>query len=161
MSNSSKNQPIKVDIQEADFCIKELHEWLLHHSNDSGAIVSFTGLVREQSKTHQNIHSLHLSTYQPLAIKQAQTFAEAAQRQFNIDAIRIIHRHGKLEPDEKIVFVGCASKHRKAAFMAADFIMDHLKSNLAFWKKEITDNSPNGEWIEPTKDDKDALNSWQ
>jgi len=107
------------------------------------------------------ISTIHLSTYQALALKQCQEIADKAHSLFPLQAIRIIHRYGELTPDEQIVLVICASKHRKAAINATDFIMDNLKSQVAFWKKEVCEKHPEGKWIEPTSSDISSVELWK
>ena len=123
-------------------------------SRRSGAVVSFTGLVRDMAK-NQNVSELYLEAYSPLTENGITQISDQARTRWNLDDCKIIHRTGAMTPGEPIVFVATASAHRREAFEAADFIMDYLKTEAVFWKKETT---PQGtSWIEPRRADyKDA-----
>ena len=116
----------------------------------AGAIVSFTGLVRDTASDGE-VTGLHLQAYSPMTENGIETAVSQARARWPLDAVRIIHRTGDMNPFDPIVFVATASAHRRAAFEAADFIMDYLKTEAAFWKKELT---PTGSrWIEPRQQD--------
>lgn len=116
----------------------------------AGAIVSFTGLVRDHAASGA-VSGLHLQAYSPMTERGIESAASEAARRWPLDAIEIIHRTGDMAPFEPIVFVAAASAHRRAAFEAADFLMDYLKTEAVFWKKETT---PDGtRWIEPRAED--------
>lgn len=156
---------IKIAIQEHDFSITKEHAYLRSASPNSGAIVTFTGLVRELSKQIGVVQSIELSVYQKLAENQINQIVERVLQRFDLDAITIIHRFGRLQPQSQIVFIGVASKHRADAFSAAEMLMDYLKSQVAFWKKE-TSNNANKKisdvcWITPTNTDKAAVKRWE
>jgi len=121
----------------------------------AGAIVSFTGLVRPDDTADAPVTGLHLQAYEPLTSRGIEEAAAIAQSRWPLTALTIIHRTGDMLPGDPIVFVATASAHRRAAFEAADFLMDYLKTKAVFWKKETT---PNGaRWIEPRAEDyKDA-----
>ena len=123
----------------------------------AGAVVTFTGLVRDHA-TAGEVRSLTLQAYSPMTergIEKAMTEAEA---RWPLMAIKVIHRTGEMAPGEAIVFVATASAHRRAAFEAADFLMDYLKTEAVFWKKEAT---PEGEhWIEPRSQDYEDRARW-
>lgn len=117
---------------------------------DAGAVVSFTGLVRPTSKTGK-VTSLYLQAYSPLTENGIQSAHDQAMQRWPVSGATIIHRIGTMTPQEPIVFVATASAHRRAAFEAADFLMDYLKTEAIFWKKET---GPDGEgWIEPRAED--------
>lgn len=113
---------------------------------DAGAIVSFTGQVRPSSRVGQ-VQTLHLQAYSPLTENGISKMVEAAQRRWPLTAVNVIHRIGDMVPGDTIVFVAAASAHRRAAFEAADCLMDQLKTEAIFWKKETTSSGDN--WIEP------------
>ncbi|MGV3491765.1 MAG: molybdenum cofactor biosynthesis protein MoaE [Devosia sp.] len=125
-------------------------------SAGAGAAVSFTGLVR--SKPDDPVSTLTLEAYPELAIAQiGKAIAEAVAR-FGLLRASVIHRHGALLAGEPIVQVMTLAPHRQAAFDGANFLMDYLKTDAPFWKKEVT---PNGErWVEAKPDDDIARERW-
>jgi molybdopterin synthase catalytic subunit len=123
----------------------------------AGAIVSFVGLVRGES-SDERVDALELSHYPAFTEKGIGEIARLASARFPVDALAIVHRFGRLAAGEPIVFVAAAAAHRRAAFEAVDFLMDQLKSEAAFWKKE---HGPDGSrWIEPTIGDRKDLERW-
>lgn len=126
-------------------------------STGAGAIVSFSGLVRENAETAK-VRTLHLQAYEPMTSDAINKAATKAQSRWSLTGLRICHRTGDIAPGETIVFVAAAAAHRRAAFEAADFLMDYLKTEAIFWKKEITDQ---GEaWIEPRGEDHKDRARW-
>ncbi len=118
--------------------------------NGAGAIVSFTGLVRPSSQ-HGDVATLHLQAYPPMTERGIEEAIAQTQKRWPLNAVKVIHRIGDMQPGDTVVFVAAAAKHRRDAFEAADFLMDYLKTNAVFWKKEIT---AEGEvWIEPRPED--------
>ena len=126
-------------------------------ASGAGAIVSFTGLVRETG-TQGKVSTLHLQAYSPMTERGIRSAAEEAERRWPLTALSIVHRIGNMSPGEPIVFVATASAHRRAAFEAADFLMDYLKTEAVFWKKEVTEQG--SEWIEPKPQDYSDRNRW-
>ncbi len=121
----------------------------------AGAVVSFTGLVRDVAG---GLDAMEIEHYPGMTEKALGAIrAEAMQRWGLADAL-IIHRFGRLEAGEGIMMVATASRHRKDAFEAAEFLMDYLKSRAPFWKKEITRDG--AEWVDATSDDEAALGRW-
>lgn len=147
-------------LQYEDFSIDEQYRQLQSSCPEAGAIVTFTGLVRDMSKVNTTVQCIELHTYPAMATQQIKQIGLDVFARFNIDGISIIHRHGKLRPTEQIVYVGVASKHRAEAFLAAQMTMDFLKSKVAFWKKEHYLDHSEAKWIEPSMDDQNAINSW-
>ena len=125
---------------------------------DAGAAVSFTGIARPHSKDGRQVHNLFLEHHPRLTVRSLEEIAADAAARFSIAAIRIVHRCGDIAPGEAIVFVATASSHRRAAFDAADYAMDRLKSEAIFWKRE--DRADGSEWIEPTATDRSDLARW-
>ena len=123
----------------------------------AGAIVSFTGLVRDTSKLGK-VKTLHLQAYAPMTERGITKAAADANKRWPLDALMVIHRIGDLAPGEPIVFVATASAHRRAAFEAADFLMDYLKTEAVFWKKETTESGAN--WVEPRPEDYEDRDRW-
>jgi molybdopterin synthase catalytic subunit len=125
---------------------------------DVGAVVSFTGIARSCSKSGRPVRNLFLEHHPRLTARSLESIALDALDRFAIDAVRIVHRCGDIAPGEPIVFVAAASAHRRAAFEAADFAMDRLKSGAFFWKRE--DREDGSEWIEPAEGDASDLARW-
>jgi len=121
----------------------------------AGAIVTFSGMVRDEGGTLSRMEIEHYPGMTEKAL--AKIRAEAMDRWTLTDAL-IIHRHGALEPGEQIMMVATASRHRKDAFEAAEFLMDYLKSRAPFWKKEFT--ADGSDWVTSKQDDEDALKRW-
>ena len=123
-----------------------------------GAVVTFTGLVRDlyQDKT---IHAMTLEHYPGMTEKELTRIYDEAMSRWPITKATIIHRVGRLLAGDQIVFVGCASAHREAAFEACHFIMDFLKTDAPFWKAEETDAGIT--WVDARDTDKTALKKWQ
>ena len=122
---------------------------------DIGAVVSFTGVVRDTDGTLQEMLIEHYPGMTTSAITRI--VEEAVGRWTLADAL-VIHRHGPLKPGEPIMMVATAAAHRAAAFAAADFLMDYLKSRAPFWKKEVTDQG--ADWVAAKDEDEDALKRW-
>ena len=117
----------------------------------AGAIVSFSGVVRPTNAAGEPVTSLYLQAYSPMTERgMAASLTDALER-WPLDGAMVLHRIGDMAPGDTIVFVATASAHRRAAFEAADFLMDYLKTQAVFWKKETT---PAGStWIEPRTED--------
>lgn len=143
-----------VRVQADDF---NLGLELAEFGNGAGAIVTFTGIVRDNAKVPlREMQIEHYPAMTQSALEQIE--AEAITRWSLIDSL-IIHRFGSLKPDSQIMMVATAAAHRKAAFEAAEFLMDYLKSRAPFWKKEISES---GEvWVESKSDDQAALERWK
>jgi len=151
-----------ISVQHDDFNLASVYEQLRANSDDAGAIVLFSGLVREIyaiDSEEQSIQSLYLEHYPGMTEKSLNTILDRANTKWGILDARIIHRIGVLKPTDQIVLVGIASRHRQDAFNAARYIMDFLKSEAPFWKKQSLKNSNN--WVESRESDIDALKSWE
>lgn len=125
---------------------------------EAGAIVSFTGQVRPVSAA-RDVSSLTLQAYSPMTERGIERALHQAQEKWPLAGAHILHRTGEMQAGETIVFVATASKHRRAAFEAADFLMDYLKTEAVFWKKETTARGET--WIEPRQDDYQDAARWQ
>lgn len=146
-----------IRVQQQDFDLGDEYEALRARSHSPGAIVTFTGLVRELSG-NQNITAMELEHYPGMTEKSLQDTADQAGERWKVDQFTIIHRIGKLLPDEQIVLVGVSSAHRGDAFAACEFIMDFLKTQAPFWKKEFT--SEGAHWVEAKSSDKKSAERW-
>ena len=125
---------------------------------DAGAVVSFTGLVRA-STAGKAVAALELDAYPGFTEPAIEALVQEARARFLVQDLMVVHRHGRILPGEAIVFVATAAEHRRAAFEAADFLMDRLKTEAPFWKKET---GPGGDrWIEPRAPDYQDAARWQ
>lgn len=124
---------------------------------DVGAIVSFSGLARDRT-SGAGVTLLELETYPALAARAIETHIADARVRFDLIDLFAAHRYGQIRPGETIVFVAAAAAHRRAAFEAADFLMDALKSQTPFWKKEH--GADGARWIEPRAEDHADLARW-
>lgn len=122
----------------------------------AGAVVTFTGLVRSEDG---RLIALEIEHYPGMTETALTDFGTAAARRFELTDWRIIHRYGRIAVGEPIMMVAAAARHRRAAFDAADYLMDWLKSRAPFWKREITAGGPAG-WVEARAEDEGALGRW-
>ena len=120
-----------------------------------GAIVSFTGVVRD---VEGGLSNMIIEHYPGMTEKALEAIRSEAMQRWDLADILIVHRTGLLEAHESIMMVATASKHRKDAFEAAEFLMDYLKSRAPFWKKEITLDG--ADWVASKSEDEDALSRW-
>jgi molybdopterin synthase catalytic subunit len=126
---------------------------------DIGAVVTFTGLVREENEGRA-VSAIVLEHYPGMTEEELARVEAEAQTRWQLQASLIIHRYGKLEPGEGIVLVVTLSQHRQAAFAAAEFLMDYLKTSAPFWKKEAGADG-GGRWVEARDSDDVALERWR
>tara|TARA_B100001123_G_C15120177_1_gene951011 strand:- start:65 stop:484 length:420 start_codon:yes stop_codon:yes gene_type:complete len=137
-----------IKIQKEDFNIdKEINLIKSKHLN-IGAISTFIGYVRNLNNK-QKVKYINLEVYKEMAIKSLGNICEKAHKNWDIIDILIIHRFGELQVNDKIVLVATFSFHRKQSFESCNFIMDYLKSNAPFWKKEFYNNDY--KWLENSK----------
>jgi molybdopterin synthase catalytic subunit len=148
---------LKITVQFADFSLKHEAE-ALRADNSVGAIVTFSGLVRDMHDDQQ-VTGLFLEHYPGMTEKSLGNIAEQAQSRWPLQAITIIHRIGELKAGEQIVFVGVSSAHRQAAFAACEFIMDFLKTRAPFWKKSLQAGGEH--WVEAKQSDAAATERWR
>lgn len=124
---------------------------------EAGALATFVGSVRD-SAHGGDVAALELQHYPGFTEKQIAAIEADARARFDVIDTMVIHRHGRMLPGEAIVFVAALSKHRREALQAVDYLMDRLKTEAPFWKKE---HRPEGsEWIEPRADDREARAKW-
>ncbi|WVD67242.1 molybdopterin synthase catalytic subunit MoaE [Orbus sturtevantii] len=143
-----------VIVSDAEIKFERHYQWL-SQSPEDGAIVTFTGKVRSLSN---EVSSLYLEHYQGMTENVLYKIIDKARARWQLNRIVVIHRIGKIVANENIVYVGVSSAHRKDSFAAAEFIMDVLKNEAPFWKKEQTLSGDN--WVEAKKSDKSALKKW-
>lgn len=147
---------LKISIQKAPFHIADEQQMLQAANPHVGAIVSFTGVVR--NNLHNNLKELFIEHYPGMTESALRKMAQRAIARWNLDGCTVIHRVGSLLPGEDIVLVITASSHRQEAFNAAEFMMDYLKSKAPFWKKEIALDG--AEWVASQTHDEVALDRW-
>jgi molybdopterin synthase catalytic subunit len=146
-----------VRIQREDFDLGAEVAALARGDANIGAVVSFTGLCRDESG---RLAALELEHYPGMAEAEiARVAAEAAAR-WPLSGLLAIHRFGLIRPGEQIVLVIAASSHRREAFAAADFLMDYLKTRAPFWKREHLADGSIGGWVEAKADDDRAVERW-
>jgi molybdopterin synthase catalytic subunit len=128
-------------------------------ASGAGAVVSFTGIARDRSREGAPVIGLFLDHHPRLTEASLREAAATAAERFDLHAVRVLHRCGSIAPGEPIVFAAAAAEHRRAAFDAVDYLMDRLKTDAVFWKRE--DRADGSAWIEPTKRDRDDRARWQ
>lgn len=136
---------------------QELAE-LIAEAAGAGAVVSFAGIARPNSNHGQAVCRLVLDHHPALTLQSLKEIAIQAAARFDVSHVRVVHRCGEIASGEPIVFAGAAAPHRRAAFEAADYLMDRLKTEAVFWKREISDAG--SEWIEPTDMDYADRERW-
>lgn len=153
---------MSVNITDKPFDPERLHaQFRQSLGDDAGAITAFTGVVRGSAKDSRDetVQDLTLSHYPDFTQAQILKMGELAAQRWPITAWHITHRVGTIGPKEPIVFVATASKHRRASFEAADFLMDYLKSEAPFWKQERKAGMQ--DWIEPRAQDINDKSRWK
>ena len=145
-----------IRVQHNDFDIAAINRELLAGRSDVGAVASFIGLVRDLAD--DSLQQMALEHYPGMTEKALQGIAVKAQARWQLADLAIIHRVGALKPADQIVMVSVLSAHRGDAFAACEFIMDYLKTEAPFWKKEISEQG--SKWVETRKSDIFAKNKW-
>jgi len=146
-----------VSIQTQDFDVSQELAALRAGDARVGAVCSFLGTVRERNDGSA-VASMELEHYPGMTEKSIAVMMDEAQKRFDIYAARVIHRVGLLHPEDQIVFVAVTSAHRGESFKACEFLMDYLKTQAPFWKKEVT---PEGaRWVDARVSDDQALARW-
>ena len=147
---------MRVVVQEQPFDIgAETTKFAAGHK-DMGAIVTFTGIVRDLPG--DPLQAMEIEHYPGMTEAALTEIAQTAIDRWKLGDALVIHRYGRLVPGEMIMMVATASKHRKNAFEAAEYLMDYLKSRAPFWKREITDTGES--WVASKVEDEDALTRW-
>ncbi|BBD37089.1 molybdenum cofactor biosynthesis protein MoaE [Aminobacter sp. Y103A] len=146
-----------VRIQAGDFDVAAEIARISAGRADVGAVVTFSGLCRDEAGT---LAALELEHYPGMAEAEITRIAQEALARWPLAGITAIHRFGKIRPGENIVLVVTASRHRQAAFDAANFLMDYLKSRAPFWKKEHRVDGSEGNWVDAKDSDEAAAARW-
>ncbi|MBV1901526.1 MAG: molybdenum cofactor biosynthesis protein MoaE [Kordiimonadaceae bacterium] len=144
-----------ISVQAGDFDLSAELAKIQNDTTDIGALVTFTGTVRDMAGT---LESMTLEHYPGMTEKLLEQIAAEAETRWPLLGCTIIHRYGTLTPGDNIVLVITASSHRQAAFEAAEYLMDFLKSKAPFWKKETTEAG--GNWVDAKETDETALKRW-
>jgi molybdopterin synthase catalytic subunit len=146
---------LDIRVQEEAFDLgAEVNDFTSRQSG-MGAVVSFTGIVRDIAA---GLEAMQIEHYPGMTEKALAGIAEEASARWSLGDVLVIHRHGALAPDEMIMMVATSSPHRADAFQAAEFLMDYLKSRAPFWKKEVTRDG--ADWVDAKDADEDALSRW-
>ncbi|MEY4295201.1 MAG: hypothetical protein RLY82_889 [Pseudomonadota bacterium] len=150
----------RVSIQTHDFDVSAELARLRAGDKRVGAVCSFVGTVRDINEGDA-VSQLELEHYEGMTEKSLEAMIDMACKRFDIYAARIIHRVGKLSPLDQIVFVAVTSAHRHESFQACEFLMDYLKTEAPFWKKEQTPNAIQGSrWVDARSSDDAAMRRW-
>jgi len=147
-----------IRVQREDFDVAAEIAALTRGRADIGAVVTFSGLCRDEEGA---LAALELEHYPGMAEAEIGRIAAEATQRWPLQGLTVIHRHGKIAPGENIVLVVAASAHRHAAFEAANFLMDYLKSRAPFWKKEHRADGSDGGWVEAKEADDEAAGRWE
>lgn len=147
-----------IRVQQADFNLTDEYDALRADCPKIGAITTFVGLMRDFNEG-DNVSSLFLEHYPGMTENVLEDIRQQAMERWSLQQVRIVHRVGDLHPSDQIVFVGVSSAHRGDAFSACEFIMDFLKTQAPFWKREQT--SEGSRWVEARQSDDDAADRWK
>lgn len=147
--------PVTIRIQQDDFDIAHEIAALTKGRTDIGAVVSFSGICRDDGKDGA---ALTLEHYPGMAEAEIARHADEAVSRWPLNGVTVVHRTGRLAPGENIVLVLTASTHRQAAFEAAEFLMDYLKTSAPFWKRE--ESKSGAKWVEAREHDDAAAARW-
>ncbi|MFA7279497.1 MAG: molybdenum cofactor biosynthesis protein MoaE [Sterolibacterium sp.] len=156
---------MSVSVQSAAFDIGSEMAELTKNLHGIGAVASFVGLVRDMhevdgasASTSASVEAMTLEHYPGMTERALEEIVAAAKGRWDLIAVRVIHRYGRLAPGEGIVLVIVASAHRGEAFAACEFIMDFLKTRAPFWKKE--ESTEGGRWVAARDEDESATARW-
>ena len=149
---------IQIRVQSADFDLAAEVELVKRGGAGAGAIVTFIGICRDEGG---RLAALELEYYPGMAEEEIGRIAREAAGRWPLAAITIVHRYGVIQPGENIVLVVTASAHRAAAIEAAGFLMDFLKTDAPFWKKEHPAAVANGTWVAARQEDDAAAGKWR
>jgi len=146
-----------IQIQKEDFDLALEAERLTRGRPDVGAVVTFTGLCRDEQGA---LAALELEHYPGMAEAEITGIAAEAMGRWPLAGLTVIHRYGMIRPGENIVMVAATAEHRQAAFEAASFVMDFLKTEAPFWKKRHLADGTEGGWVEAKDSDTDLTRRW-
>ena len=147
-----------IRLQREDFDIGAEIAALTRGRTDIGAVATFTGICRADNEG-QRIAAMTLEHYAGMAEAEIARHVEEAQARWPLLGVTVIHRYGRLTPGDNVVLVVTASSHREAAFAAAEFLMDYLKTRAPFWKRE--ERADGADWVEARRTDDAAAERWE
>jgi len=147
----------QISVQSEDFDFAHEYQKLRDSNNSDGALVAFVGLVRDMN-LQKSVSGLFLEHYPAMTEKVLYNIVQSAKAKWQLGSVSLIHRVGQLKVSDQIVFVGVTSQHRQSAYHANEFIMDYLKTQAPFWKKETTSDGDN--WIEAKTSDLEKSKDW-
>jgi molybdopterin synthase catalytic subunit len=147
----------RIIVQPDDFDIEAEIARMTAGRPNVGAVVTFTGVCRDEGG---QLAALELEHYAGMAESEIRRIVEDAAGRWPLTGVTVIHRHGRMKPGDRIVLVVTASEHRQAAFEAAGFLMDFMKSRAPFWKKEHRRDGSAGDWIAARAEDELAAERW-
>ncbi|MFT4708160.1 MAG: molybdopterin synthase catalytic subunit [Ascidiaceihabitans sp.] len=147
---------MRISVQEQAFDLGAETSGFAAGHKDMGAIVTFTGIVRDVPD--DPLVAMEIEHYPGMTEAALTEIAQTAMDRWSLGDALVIHRYGRLIPGEMIMMVATASRHRKDAFEAAEYLMDYLKSRAPFWKREIT--AQGDAWVASKSEDEDALKRW-
>lgn len=148
----------KVKVCLEDFDLKHEIDQLTASQQNAGAVVSFTGVCRDEDGL---LDALELEHYPGMAEAKISEYAQSAIERFELLGLTAIHRFGKIAVGDNIVLLVAVARNRQAAFDGANYVMDFLKTNAPFWKKEHLKDGSKGKWVDAKDADNSALKKWQ
>ena len=149
---------LTVKVQVEDFDTAALQRALCVGAREEGAVVTFTGFVRAQNEGRE-VQAMELEYYPGMTERSIEAILQRASQRWPLLSCSVVHRVGRLQAGEQIVWVGVSSAHREAAFSACEFVMDYLKNEAPFWKKE---EGPRGTgWVEARETDRHRASRWE
>ncbi|MEX1057066.1 MAG: molybdopterin synthase catalytic subunit MoaE [Natronospirillum sp.] len=148
---------MSVRVQTADFSVADEYQALTVNNTEDGAVVTFVGRLRDLNEG-STVQTLTLEHYPGMTERSLRRLEEEARQSWTLGRVSIVHRVGTLAPADQIVWVGVTSPHRAAAFAACEFIMDALKTDAPFWKKETT--SQGERWVDARNSDQERRQRW-
>lgn len=154
----ARSANVSVRVQAAAFDATDEAAQLHTGAGDVGAVVTFTGICRSDEG---RLAALEIEHYPGMAEAEIGRIADQASARWPLVGLSVVHRHGRIEPGETIVMVCAAARHRSAAFEAASFIMDYLKTSAPFWKREHLADGSVGAWVEARAEDDAAAERWR
>ncbi|MGR3390808.1 molybdenum cofactor biosynthesis protein MoaE [Sagittula sp.] len=146
---------MRIVVQDAPFDFGAEAAGFAAGRHDMGAIVTFTGVVRD---VDGGLNAMEIEHYPSMTEKALEKIAAEAMERWSLGDALVIHRYGRMEPGEQIMMVATAARHRKDAFEAAEYLMDYLKSRAPFWKKEFVGEETG--WVAARDEDEAALDRW-
>ena len=148
---------MRISVQLNDFDIGKELKFFSNGLTNTGAVVSFHGIVRNNNK--KSLLHMDIEQYPGMTQKAISEYVTTAIERWSLTDALVIHRHGKLYLGDRIMMVATSARHRSDAFQSAEFLMDYLKSRAPFWKKEVTKDGY--QWVKSVLEDENALERWK